>query len=116
MSVRLHVLFCAVVRPHVLFPGLLGCFRASRCPADCSMVLACAVRVFLAAVTRFSFFLVATLLWILDCFVCVRLRVLGCGVVWLHALFPGLFGCFPAPRFPADCSMVQACAVLFLLP
>ena len=45
--------------------------------------------------------------------VCVRLRVLCCGVVWLHALFPGLFGCFPAPRFPADCSMVQACAVLF---
>ena len=57
----------------------------------------------------------ATFLWILDCFLFVRLSVLFCGVVWPHALFPGLLGCFSTPQSSADCSMVLACAVFFFI-
>ena len=45
---------------------------------------------------------VAMLLWILDCFLSVYLRVFLCGFFWPHVLFPGLFVCFLASRSPAD--------------
>ena len=59
------------------------------------------------------FLLVATLLWILHCFVFVRLRVVFFGVVWSHELFSWLIGLFPGS--PVSCRLfVLACAVFFL--
>ena len=118
-SVCWRILFCGVVWSHALFPGLLGCFPALWFPDDSSIVLACALCVFFfffwfKCFFFFGFFVfgvcvcVGTFLWILNCIVSVCWRILFCGVVWSHALFPGLLRCFPALRFPDDSSILLA--------
>ena len=119
VSVCWRVLFCGVVWSHALFPGLLRCFPALRFSDGSSMVLALDFFFFFFFFFRFFFrccfffYCAATFLWILDCIVSVCWRILFCGVVWCHALFPGLLRCFPALRFPDDSSIVMAFEVFF---
>ena len=106
------------------FLAFLRCFPALRFPDGSSMVLAskcvflfsngvCVCVFFFLSV--FFFWCAATFLWILDCMVSVCWRILFCGVVWCHALFPSFLRCFPALRFPVGSSMVLAFEVCFFV-